>query len=67
VAYEYNIRFIPAKEKGWHELGADVADLSAEGWELFMAVPIHQPSFFWFGWSGGRTSAIVHYCRRPRG
>jgi hypothetical protein len=59
------MRYIAVKKKGWRELGAAVVDLPAEGWELFMAVPITDPSFNWFGWSGGSTTAIVHYFRRP--
>jgi hypothetical protein len=66
MAYEYTMRYIPAKKKGWQELGEAIAELPAVGWELFMAVPITEASFSWFGWTGGRTSAIVHYFRRPR-
>jgi len=40
VNYEYTELYIPVGKKGWKELGSALVDLPAEGWELFMAVPI---------------------------
>jgi hypothetical protein len=67
MTYEYTLRYIPVKKKGWQELGEAMEDLPVQGWELFMAVPITKVSAYWFGLSGGRTAAIIHYFRRPQG
>ena len=66
MIYEYTVKLIPLKKKGWHELGEAVVELPAEGWELFLAVPIIEPTLFWLGRSGSRTTAIVHYFRRAQ-
>lgn len=65
MAYEYTMKYIPTKRKGWQELVELTVDLPAEGWELFMAVPVTAMSAIWFGLSGSRTVAIIHYFRRP--
>lgn len=64
MAYEYTMKYIPVGRKGWRELGGALTELPGQGWELFMAVPITQVSAYWFGLSGGKTTAIVHYFRR---
>jgi hypothetical protein len=66
VTYEYTMKYIPTKRKGWQELVAATVDLPADGWELFMAVPVTAMSAIWFGLSGSRTIAIIHYFRRPK-
>lgn len=65
MSYEYKQIYIPIAKKGWRELGSALEDLPAEGWELFMAVPIIELTAWMPGISGSRTSAIVHYFRRP--
>ena len=64
MAYEYKMKYIAVKKKGWQELGEVMAELPSDGWELFMAVPITEVSAYWFGLSGGKTTAIIHYFRR---
>ena len=64
--YEYTELYIPVGKKGWRELGSALAALPAEGWELFMAVPIISVSAYLPGISGSRTTAIIHYFRRPK-
>lgn len=64
--YEYTALYIPVAKKGWRELGSALEDLPAQGWELFMAVPITSLTAFIPGISGSRTTAIIHYFRRPR-
>jgi len=66
VNYEYTELYIPVGKKGWKELGSALVDLPAEGWELFMAVPITELTAIIPGISGSRTSAIIHYFRRPK-
>jgi hypothetical protein len=65
MRYEYKQIYIPIAKKGWRELGNALVDLPAEGWELFLAVPITSLTAIFPGYSGSRTSAIVHYFRRP--
>ena len=65
MRYEYTELYIPIGKKGWRELGSALVDLPAEGWELFMAVPIIGLTAFIPGISGSRTEAIIHYFRRP--
>lgn len=65
MRYDYRQIYIPIAKKGWRELGAALVDLPAEGWELFMALPIISLTAFIPGISGSRTTAIVHYFRRP--
>ena len=65
MRYEYTELYIPVGKKGWRELGAALVDLPAEGWELFMAVPIIGLTSILPGISGSRTTAIIHYFRRP--
>jgi len=65
VTFEYTMRYIRVQKKGWRELGEVITELPAEDWELFMAVPITEVGAYWFGLSGGRTTAIIHYFRRP--
>lgn len=65
MRYEYTASYIPVEKKGWSEFGTALEELPREGWELFMAVPITSLSALWVGLSGSRTSAIVHYFRRP--
>jgi hypothetical protein len=65
MRYEYKQIYIPIAKKGWSELGSALEELPSEGWELFMAVPITEMTAFIPGISGSRTSAIVHYFRRP--
>ena len=65
MRYEYKQVYIPIAKKGWRELGSALEELPSEGWELFMAVPIIELTAFMPGISGSRTSAIVHYFRRP--
>lgn len=65
VRYEYTSLYIPVGKKGWRELGSAMVDLPAEGWELFMAVPIVGLTAIIPGISGSRTTAIIHYFRRP--
>ena len=57
--------FIPARKKGWKELGSAMVDLPAEGWEPFMAVPIIGLTASIPSISGSRTYAVIHYFRRP--
>ena len=64
--YEYTEVYIQVGKKGWRELGAALSDLPADGWELFMAVPIVSLTALMPGISGSRTTAIVHYFRRPK-
>jgi hypothetical protein len=66
MTYEYTELYIPVGKKGWRELGSALVDLPADGWELFMAVPIISLTAFIPGISGSRTTAIVHYFRRPK-
>ena len=66
MTYEYTMKYIPVKKKGWRDLSESLRELPADGWELFMAVPITEASLIWFGYSGGKTTAIVHYFRRPK-
>jgi hypothetical protein len=40
MAYEYTELYTPVGKKGWRELGSALVDLRADGWDLFMAVPI---------------------------
>ena len=65
MRYEYKQIYIPIAKKGWRELGSALEELPAEGWERFMAVPITSLTAIMPGISGSRTSAIVHYFRRP--
>lgn len=65
MRYEYTEKYIPVGRKGWQELGTALLDLPSEGWELFMAVPIISLTAIIPGISGSRTTAIVHYFRRP--
>ena len=65
MRYEYTEKYIPVGKKGWRELGAAMVELPSEGWELFMAVPINSLTAFIPGISGSRTTAIIHYFRRP--
>jgi len=64
--YEYTHLYVTADKKGWAELGAGLVSLPAEGWELFMAVPIVGLTAIMPGFSGSRTTAIIHYYRRPK-
>jgi hypothetical protein len=65
MRYEYKEVYVQVGKKGWRELGSALVDLPADGWELFMAVPIIGLTSIWFGISGSRTNAIIHYFRRP--
>jgi hypothetical protein len=65
MRYEYRELYIPVGKKGWREMGSALQDLPAEGWELFMAVPIIGLTAFIPGISGSKTTAIIHYFRRP--
>jgi hypothetical protein len=65
MRYEYKQVYIPIAKKGWRELGSALEELPSEGWELLMAVPIIEMTALMPGISGSRTSAIVHYFRRP--
>ena len=65
MTYEYTEKYIPVGKKGWRELGAALEELPSQGWELFMAVPIVSLTAICPGLSGSRTSAIIHYFRRP--
>jgi hypothetical protein len=65
MTYEYKEIYTPIGRNGWRELGAALNDLPAAGWELFMAVPIISLTAFIPGISGSKTTAIVHYFRRP--
>ena len=66
MSYEYTASFTRVGRKGWRDMGHDLATLPAQGWEMFLAVPITGPAFFMpVGW-GSRTVAIIHYYRRPR-
>lgn len=65
MAYQYTIQPVSVSKKGWQELGRAVDEMTNDGWELFMTVPITAASLYWFGRSGGRTIAIIHYFRRP--
>jgi hypothetical protein len=64
MAYQYTELYTPVEKKGWRELGSALVDLPADGWELFVAVPIISLSAWIPGISGSRTTAIVHYFRR---
>jgi hypothetical protein len=64
--YEYTEVYIPVGKKGWQVLGSALVDLPADGWELFMAVPIISLTAWIPGISGSRTTAIIHYFRRPK-
>jgi hypothetical protein len=64
MRYEYKEVYIPVGKKGWRELGSTLVDLPAEGWELFMAVPVIGLTAFIPGISGSKTTAIIHYFRR---
>jgi hypothetical protein len=66
MSYEYTEVYTPIGKKGWEELGSALADLPSAGWELFMAVPIISLTAFIPGISGSKTTAIIHYFRRPR-
>jgi hypothetical protein len=66
MTYEYTELYIPVGKKGWKELGAALVELPAQGWELFMAVPITGLTALVPGISGSRTVAIVHYFRREK-
>jgi hypothetical protein len=66
VTYEYKELYIPVGKKGWQELSSALNVLPADGWELFMAVPITSLTVWIFGMSGSRTSAIIHHFRRPK-
>jgi hypothetical protein len=65
VRYEYKQIYIPVAKKGWRELGTALDELPVDGWELFMAVPNTSVAGFFPGYVGSRTTAIVHYFRRP--
>lgn len=65
MRYEYKQIYIPIAKKGWRQLGSALEELPSDGWELFMAVPIVSLTAIIPGISGSRTSAIVHYFRRP--
>ena len=65
MRYEYTEKYIRVGKKGWLELGAALIDLPSDGWELFMAVPITSLTAIMPGISGSRTTAIIHYFRRP--
>jgi hypothetical protein len=64
--YEYTEVYVEVGKKGWREMGAALVDLPEAGWELFMAVPIIGLTALIPGISGSRTTAIIHYFRRPR-
>jgi len=66
MAYEYTELYIPVGKKGWQELGTALTDLPDAGWELFMAVPVVSLTAIMWGISGSRTTAIIHYFRRPK-
>jgi hypothetical protein len=66
MTYEYTELYIRVGKKGWRELGSALVDLPADGWELFMAVPIISLTALIPGISGSRTTAIIHYFRRPK-
>jgi hypothetical protein len=66
MAYEYTEVYTPVGKKGWRELGSALVELPADGWELFMAVPIISLTAYIPGISGSRTTAIVHYFRRQK-
>lgn len=65
MSYEYKELYIPVGRKGWKELGGALKELPAAGWELFMAVPVIGLTAIIPGISGSRTTAIIHYFRRP--
>jgi hypothetical protein len=65
MRYEYTELYVAVGKKGWKDLGTALVDLPADGWELFMTVPIISLTAFWIGISGSRTTAIIHYFRRP--
>lgn len=58
--------YTPVGRRGWREFASALVDLSADDWELFMAVPIISLSAQIPGISGSRTTAIVHYFRRAK-
>ncbi len=66
MAYEYQMKYVAVSKKGWKELGEALAELPGDDWELFMAVPVTVFTAYWFGLSGSRTSAIIHYFRREK-
>ena len=65
MRYEYTEKYIRVGKKGWRELGGALLDLPSEGWELFMAVPVTSLTWVLPGICGSRTTAIIHYFRRP--
>jgi hypothetical protein len=66
MSYEYKELYVPVNKQGWHALGSALNELPSDGWELFMAVPIISMTAFIPGISGSRTTAIIHYFRRPK-
>jgi hypothetical protein len=66
MSYEYTELYVTVNKKGWKDLGSALVDLPAEGWELFMTVPIISLTAWIPGISGSRTTAIIHYFRRPK-
>ncbi|MGA7835781.1 MAG: hypothetical protein WCA31_11300 [Acidimicrobiales bacterium] len=66
MTYEYTEIYTPIGKKGWRDLGTALNELPAEGWELFMAVPIISLTAVLPGISGSKTTAIVHYFRREK-
>ncbi len=66
MTYEYTEIYTAIGKKGWRELGTALNELPAEGWELFMAVPIISLTALMPGISGSKTTAIVHYFRRAK-
>jgi len=67
VSYEYTELYIEVGKRGWRELGTALVDLPAQGWELFMAVPVIGLTGVIPGISGSKTVAIIHYFRRAKG
>jgi hypothetical protein len=66
MSYEYTEVYTTIGKKGWRELGGALRELPEEGWELFMAVPIIGLTAIFPGYSGSRTTAIIHYFRREK-
>jgi hypothetical protein len=66
MSYEYTEVYISIGKKGWRELSDALRQLPEQGWELFMAVPITSLTAIFPGYSGSRTTAIIHYFRRER-
>jgi hypothetical protein len=64
--YEYREVYTPISKRGWKTLGSALVDLPGEGWELFLAVPVISLTAIIPGISGSRTTAIIHYFRRPK-